>query len=375
MRALNTVVLTLVSAACLCAAREGETLQVDLANEVLGNAQVSLPVPYKMETNTPANRDMGTYTEHPIDSRYEVEVSPSSLQTTNEQNGVPPNIKIVRMLMRESGNITEPPPGSRTGDTPAGQSVRRLTGMVNPTAASTVHGWTKHKYQVLKAWMDAQSDSSSLMAIHASGEVLYAGCNESTIQSKYDQIIAASGGTQTIVMAAEVSPFHDDLAWWYTSGVFFANVNTQRTTFLSRMQNDYGCSGCVEHWAETRKDCTNAAHGYCTSPAEYQFANSGFIMGPIGDIDLMLSEMARWDSTLERLVNQYFLNNPDKVALDYTGDLVMSLHNLVPSGVVQVQTDGSGKSFLNLVTNKPVCFLHGDGNSFSRLREMAAELM
>eukprot|EP00959_Pyramimonas_sp_CCMP1952_P213522 4467411-Pyramimonas_sp.AAC.1 len=77
--------------------------------------------------------------------------------------------------------------------------------MVNPAGATTVWGWQRIRYLAVKTWIDywATRNTEKLIVIHASGEVLYAGCDENTIQYKYDEIITASGGTQKVVLAAE----------------------------------------------------------------------------------------------------------------------------------------------------------------------------
>jgi hypothetical protein len=370
MPALNTVALTLVGAACLCAADEGDALLTELANEVLDNAELILPNPWDVLVNTPSDRDVGTVTEHAWAPAYALEVAVDSLETAAESSGGTPIVMIRRILQAETRNSSMPPPSYRMGTSDGGEKVRRLNGMENPTAATTVWGWQKHRYQVLKEWMDAQS-STQLMALHASGEVLFAGCNETTMFSKYTQIISASGGTQTIVLGAEVSPFHSDLGYSYS---ITAGIETARTTFLQNMVQTYGYTRCVDAWATTRAACT---HGHCNNPPLYQFANPGFIMGPVGDVADMLAEMTNWDDTENRVVGQYFLKNPDKVALDYAGVLAFSLHNMkldndIP---VEVQLVNNKKIIHNKVTGEPVCFLHGAGNSFSTLKTLAQELL
>merc|ERR1719343_682322 len=219
--------------------------------------------------------------------------------------------------------------------------------------------------------MDTKGDAD-LIAVHASGEVLFAGCDESTILSKYNQIISASGGTQTIVLAAELSPLHPDLGYSYS---ITPGVETARTSFLSSMVQTYGYSGCTDSWATTRAACTNG-HGHCNNPPLYQFANPGFIMGPVGDIQTMLADMNTWADTEYRLINQYFLRNLDKVALDYAGVLAMSLHNMALDANIPVEVEivSGRKRIKNKLTENPVCFVHGAGNSLTTPKSLAQEL-
>jgi hypothetical protein len=341
----------------------------ELAEEVLANGEVVLPNPWDVVVNTPSDRDVGTVTEHGFAPAYELEVVTDSLETAAEENGVASTLAIRRILVSETRNSTQPPPSYRMGGV-GGQTVRHLNGMENPTGATTVWGWQRNRYFALKAWMDTKGDAD-LIAVHASGEVLFAGCDEAAILSKYNQIISASGGTQTVVLAAEMSPLHSDLGYSYS---ITPGVETARTSFLSNMVQTYGCTGCTDTWATTRAACTT---GYCNNPPLYQFANPGFIMGPVGDVATMLADMSTWADTENRLINQYFLRNLDKVALDYAGVLVMSLHNMALDTNIPVEVElvSGRKRIKNKLTENPVCFVHGAGNSFSTLKTLAQELL
>ncbi|CAK0812347.1 unnamed protein product [Prorocentrum cordatum] len=259
--------------------------------KVLSNDEVVLPNPWDVVVNTPSDRDVGTVTEHAFAPAYELEVVPDSLETAAEQSGGAPTIAIRRILVAETKNSTQPPPSYRMGGV-GGQTVRHLNGMENPAGATTVWGWQRNRYFALQAWMATKGDSD-LMAVHASGEVLFAGCDESTILSKYNQIIAANGGTQTIVIAAEVSPFHADLGYYYD--ISTAGLDSTRTGALSYLS-------AAADWATTYAACTS---GVCNSPPKYQFANPGFIMGPVADIAEMLADMPKWADTENRLINQH----------------------------------------------------------------------
>jgi hypothetical protein len=361
------VALVLVSAVHVRA--EGEALVTELAEEVLAwESTKVLPSPWETVFNRPSNRDVGSVTEHPIWDKYELEVFPDSLETQREQDGFPPNIAMGRVLIKDSKKPTQPPPSYRMTGV-GGEEVRHLNGMVNPAGSTTVWGWQRIRYLAVKTWIDywVARNTEKMIVLHASGEVLYAGCDENTIQYKYDEIIAASGGTQKVVLAAEVSPWPADLGWRYDQT---AGIATTRTGFLTTV-------GVTESFASTYADCSNATVGFCNTPPKYQFASSGFIMGPIGDVADMLADMYYWSDSENRLVNEYFLHNPDKVALDYAGVLVLSLNNmkLDASIPVTVESTSGTKSFRNLITGGTVCFVHGGGNSFDALKVLAQELL
>jgi len=348
---------------------EGEALVTELAEEVLAwESSKVLPSPWETVFNRPSNRDVGSVTEHPIWDKYDLEVFPDSLETVREQDGFPPNIAMGRVLIKDSKKPTQPPPSYRMTGV-GGEEVRHLNGMVNPAGSTTVWGWQRIRYLAVKTWLDywAGRNTEKMIVLHASGEVLYAGCDENTIQYKYDQIIAASGGTQKVVLAAEVSPWPADLGWRYDQT---AGIATTRADFLQAV-------GVAEAFASTYADCTNATVGFCNTPPKYQFASSAFIMGPIGDVADMLADMYYWSDSENRLVNEYFLHNPDMVALDYAGVLVLSLNNMKLDASIPVTVESASgvKSFKNLITNSNVCFVHGGGNSFDALKVLAQELL
>jgi len=354
-------------------AAEGDALMAELANEVLSNKEELLPSPWDVVVNTPTDRDVGSVIEHPISDKYAVEMAPDSLETGREIEGYNPMVAIGRMVVKESRKSTQPPPACRmTGK--CGQAVRHLNGMVNPDGPTTVWGWQRLRAKILKDWTDVwtQRNAQKIVAIHYSGEVLYAGCSENTILYKYNQIIAAAGNTSTIVMAAEVSPFHPELGYRYDLAET-AIVGPQRNASLEAF-------GLPLNWASTYADCTDPKAGACNSPPKYQYANPAFIIGPVSDIAEMFEGMQSfWDDSEHRYLTEYFLKNSDKVTLDYAGVLAMSLHNmkLAPSTIpVTVASDANGKkSFNSRLTGGKVCFVIGGGNAFSTLKGLATELL
>jgi hypothetical protein len=324
--------------------------------------------------NTPSDRDVGTVTEHPFAAAYELEVAACSLETEAEQLGSPPSIDIRRVLVAETRNATSPPPCYRTGCA-GGQAVNHLNGMVNPTGATTVWGWQRHRYFALKAWMATKNDDD-LIAILASGEVLFAGCNESTLREKYDLVVRADGVGGPIVMAAELSPLHPDLAYHYNSPLAVNNWSDHIETMRISHHNDAEIA-VNSDWA-TSYATTPCTDGVCTVPPTYKFANPSFIMGPVGDIETMFEGMAEWADTDYRLINQWYLRNYDMVSLDFTGVLVMSLHNMHLTNLpVEVEDVAGSKRFKNKLssTGASVCFVHGGGNSFPKLKEFAEAIL
>lgn len=346
------------------AGREGEDFLLELADEVLGNPQRILEVPWEIFKDTPSYRDVGYVGEHPIASAYATEIKLASLGTQREIDGFPPGIVIGRALTKEKQLPTSPRGDNRWTGLGAAE-IRRLNGMVNPSHEMTLWQWQRLRWGAAKEFLEywaGRSRGNKLAVLHSSGDVLYGGCDENTITYKYNQIVSASGGTQKIVVAGELSPFPAALGWNYENTAW---VETARSSQLSGLS-------VPASWVSGYADCTNATLGPCTSPPKYQFANSGVIVGQLDAIIEMVSELATtYTGTDNRLVNEYFLKNPDKVAVDYGGILSMSLHNMGATLPVYVASDKTIKSRVN---DNAVCFVHGNGNSFAALKGLAAEL-
>jgi len=207
-----------------------------------------------------------------------------------------------------------------------------------------------------------------LAIIHSSGDILYGGCDENTIVYKYNRIVSASGGSQKIVMAAELSPWPADLGWSYnmTSSSW---VEGRRADVLSDLS-------VPDDWESTYANCTDPSLGPCNSSPKYMYANSGFMMGTIDALIDMIADLGTtysgWDN---RWFNEYYLKNPATVTLDYAGILSMSLHNMnLGSLPLEVNGTNTGKTIQSKLTNGSICFLHGNGNSFATLQGIAGEL-
>lgn len=343
---------------------------MELAGEVLSNKQALLSIPWEIPRDQPSFRDVGYVGEYPIRDSAATELHVSSLQTGRESQGFPPNVLIGRALVKDSLKVTQPPANFRyTGK--GGEHTKHLNGLINPVGDLTVWQWQRMRWSAAKEWLEywvGRSPGSKLAIIHSSGDVLYGGCDENTIIYKYNRIVNASGGSQKIVMAAELSPWPAELGWNYDA-TGSSWVEDRRADVLSSMSvpND---------WESTYADCTDPNLGPCNSSPTYMYANSGFIMGTIEALIEMIADLGTtytgWDN---RWFNEYYLKNPATVTLDYAGDLSMSLHNMnLGSLPLEVNNTITGKRIQSKLTNSSICFLHGNGNSFAALQGVAGEL-
>lgn len=347
---------------------EGQYFLTELADEVLANKQAPLPVPWEIKKNNPSYRDTGYVGEHNLLDSAKANVHVGSLETGREAQGFPANILIARFLTEEGNHPVDPPSYDRFAGG-GGVEFRHLNGMTNPTSELTVWGWSRLKWAATETFLDlwASRYPKKLIILHSGGDVLYGGCSENTILFKYNQIVNASGVPAKIVVAADLSPYPEDIGWHFDRQNW---TEARRQTTLAGL-------GVSADWTSSYADCTNRTIGPCSSDKAYQFLNSGFIIGEVEALKEMVSELSSPVHTgcQNRKINEYFLKHPGTVTADYAGTLSMSLHNMKPGNFpVEVGTDRDKPYMRNKVTDSAVCFVHGNGNSFAALQELAREL-
>lgn len=351
---------------------EGQLLVRELAEEVLANKQGILKIPWIINKD----RDVGYVGELALTSDSQGYAKQESLQTIREQAGFPPEAVVIASVKLPNGQPSAPKSAYRMGGVVAGESIKHLNGLVNPTEELTVWQYQRNKKAALDKWLEAwaRKNADKLVAVHSSGDVLYGGCSENILNYKYNQVIEASNGSSTIVMAAEVSPYPEDLGWKYS----VENWTEQRRL------GALATIGVPEDWASTYANCSDTKNRRCNNPPKYQFANSGFVMGPVQSILEMMAEIRTYTGPENRWFNEYFLRNPSKVALDYAGTVALSLHNFVKPGTtgpVEIRNETDSATgvpiyrLFNKVTECCVCFVHGNGNSFDTLKGLAAKLV
>jgi len=247
---------------------------------VLDYNHMVLPVPWDIIEE----RDYAAETAmQPLLPFAEGEPVISKLGTERELSGHSANVVILTAKLKGEQRSLAPGGMQRTGGEVA-QEILHLNGVVNPPAALTLLQWQKIRWAALEKEIGKYLEfaPNKIMIIHSYGDMLSGGCTESAMLERYNQIINASGGTQTIVAAGEVSPYPWSLGWRYSRASW---VLDRQATVLSG-------SGVPTDWVSAHANCTDRASGPCNSPPSYQYLNSGFLMGPVGDLSAMLSEMA-----------------------------------------------------------------------------------
>jgi len=347
---------------------EGDDFVIELADEVLANTQAPLPVPWEIKKNDPSYRDTGYVGEHNLLDSAKVKVHVSSLDTGREAQGFPPVILIARFLTEEGNHPVEPPSYDRFAGG-GGVELRHLAGMANPTSELTVWGWSRLKWAAAVPFLEMWAGRAPrrMVILHSSGDMIFGGCSENQILYKYNQIVNASGVPAKIVVGGDLTPHPEDLGWHFDRADW---AEARRQTTLAGL-------GVPADWTSSYADCTNRTLGPCSSGKAYQFLDSGFIMGEVEAIKDMVTELSSpvYTGCANRKINEYFLKNPGTVTVDYAGLLSMSLHNMRPGNLpVIVGTDRDKPYLRNQVSDAAVCFVHGSGNSFAALQELAREL-
>mmetsp|Transcript_27587 Transcript_27587/g.73555 ORF Transcript_27587/g.73555 Transcript_27587/m.73555 type:complete len:388 (+) Transcript_27587:50-1213(+) len=276
-------------------------------------------------------------------------------------------IALVSFKLQGTDQPASPRPSVRWG-AKGGKEILHYNGVLDPSSELTMLAWQKIRWAGLKAFLQAEMavDTGKLVVISSYGDVLYGGCSEEVIMFKYNEIIAASGGTQTIVMAAEVSPWPWSLGWRYS-----------KTNFTSYRRADVIAAYSLSNtWESSFSNCTDPAAGPCDATPKYQYANAGLIIGPVSDIYEMLQGMETYQSDVNLLANDYYLKNPGTVTLDYAGGLFLSLHNMVNNGnaPAEVQEINGTRALYSSTLGQTVCFVQGNGNGFTTLQDMANQM-
>jgi hypothetical protein len=121
-----------------------------------------------------------------------------------------------------------------------------------------------------------------------------------------------------------------------------------------------------------------------------KFLNSGFIMGTYAHVKVLakflknrMSAMPRQHNessrdhesntplTLQRYVMQYASSHPDRVVYDYKAELVMNMHQLDHSKILEYRNSSVLNKWMD---GQEVCFMHFNGDSQKYQREIVAKM-
>jgi len=233
-------------------------------------------------------------------------------------------------------------------------------------------------------WLSAQRDPNKLVIFADGADVMFGGCTDKELLAAYHSIVAASGNVQ-VVMGAEMgldpppagayvdihSQFEERRrAVQAAEGLQDSSYGSLASCEISRV-NKAKCY--VPKIAAAKKGRWPCA-GPCSNPPAMTFLNSGFIMGPVGELREVVSGMLRFEDLPadapfrnnwhdQGAAILYMAENPHKVTLDYNGAIVLTLHQLPISAVMWAKQN----SIKNKVLGRASCFIHANGPALGKL--------
>jgi len=232
--------------------------------------------------------------------------------------------------------------------------------------------WTSNyqeKITFLKTYLEKPENKDKVVVFADGEDVIMGGCQKSELLEKYNGIVKRSGAK--IIFGAELWCFEPP---------------TQKGLPLP------GWGQCPE---PARAAWANEAYGEKLDERIRLFQdersladkttslinlNSGFFMGPAGELLEMMkyaSDPKMWFKLHngtdyygdQRMYSQYWLENPDKVTLDYGAELTLTAHGF-KNDVWKVDESGNVH---NAMFNRKQCLVHGSGFAKAFVGDLQAE--
>lgn len=234
--------------------------------------------------------------------------------------------------------------------------------------AGKTWGGFKTKVKLVQEWLQPRLvDDPDGLVVVLDSDVLYGGCSEKELLSRYKAITSASGGA-SVVMGAELGQWPQSL-----------NEPGRYASFQSRrkaVQQAFSLSDDSYGQYANLTLCQERMHlSPCSGPPVYQFLNAGFIMGPAKGIHKMYAGMLElpdsktgtglkmnfadggWDD--QAAAAEYMFSHADDITLDYTGTLSFELamfNDPMKEGLLFAK-DGK---WHNNATGLVQCFVHNN---------------
>jgi len=248
-----------------------------------------------------------------------------------------------------------------------------------------VHGdWNSmlSKNEMLLDWFDDQlaEHRDDLVIVVDSADVVFGGCEIDGLLAAYKRNYGGSGGLPVVVFA--------ELGLFPTGEKY----QTHRYADLrARRRKVMNASGLADDTfrAGNSSRCLSANASSCSTWADYEFMNYGFLIGPVGALHALLSFVVKTvppgfldnmkgfldptkrvqESNDQGIAAMYMFDHPDEVTLDYFMTLTASMHDM-PRDLLEIK-DGR---VWNKVTRHEQCFIHFNGNSRAQLGDLRERL-
>ncbi|CAK0872511.1 unnamed protein product [Prorocentrum cordatum] len=286
--------------------------------------------------------------------------------------------------VRHIGNISVVTVETRAGNPmklPGRNAGNSSDSMVTNVGAGEPWKFYRTKNGLMLKWLEdaVQKDPEAIAIMIDGGDMILGGCDEAFIRQKYGQILKASGGgpDMTLVMSAETACFPWDMGWRFRESALWEQ---RRSAVDSQVEN------LSDDWVVPWSPCGDHKIAPCDgkSSRAYRYPNWGFVMGPVRD----LKPLFEWvynnggkKGELDQLRAQWWmLSNPDKITLDYTGSLVLSIHQMAwgrpdSQAPIEIARNEEGQPVIrNKILGQPCCFAHGNGDGEGLINRMIGEM-
>lgn len=204
------------------------------------------------------------------------------------------------------------------------------------------------------------------------GDVFWGGCPLEEFRSMYHRIAEASGAS--VVFSAEVVCGEQDcnkvpaVPDW--AGDMAGIANLSRGVWPKYA---VGCRGTWNDECAAKRDC-----GYwapCARPPSLKFLNSGFMIGPAKAMADMVSwarknyeKLSVWGD--QSVFASYWLEHQDRVTLDYTSELAISISDM---DYKLLSVDHKSGDVRNMALDKVQCMIHGNGRGRDFLEYLVSQ--
>ncbi|CAK0801234.1 unnamed protein product, partial [Prorocentrum cordatum] len=233
---------------------------------------------------------------------------------------------------------------TRAGDPmrlPGRNSGNNSDAEVENLGAGQPWNYYRTKNGLMLEWLSkaVEKDPDAMAIMIDGGDMVFGGCDESFLMSKYQKILSASGGgpNMKMVMGAETAcfPFHN--------AKFFRDNSTwegRRSAVNRQVEN------LADDWVLPWSPCGDTKIAPCDPEPQraYRYPNWGFVMGPVKDLQPLFEFVYNQGSNqvLDQALAQWWMvTHPDRITLDYAGSMVLSLHQWPTGGQTVVRPSRS----------------------------------
>jgi len=278
-------------------------------------------------------------------------------------------IQIVTVETRGPNPLKLPGRTPGAGDTPY---------VTNVGAGQPWHFY-RTKNGLMLEWLKAHKDPDTIAIMIDGSDMILGGCNESFIMQKYEDTLQASGGgaNMTMVMSAETACFPHEMDWHFRDNATWEN---RRKNVTNRVAN------LPENWLKPWTPCADKKKAPCDTVPAYRYPNWGWVMGPVKSLTPLFEYVynqghKKGNDNLDQARAQWWmLWHPDRITLDYTGSLVLSIHQMAYGrpdhhAPIELRKDWHGHPWVhNKILNQPCCFAHGNGDGEGLVTRMMRKM-